>query len=272
MNDPSLQKIYYNIDNFDTSISSGIDNVSNLNIIKTTSFADNFVLGGLQSAYAVNSPEQIEVSFDRSFIRPDFLFNYYTGDNFIYKLYVYNPPSYYQINNLYLTQYSANFSVGDVPKINAKFTSYGENINQTTAPINTSNDTTLLEIPKLNSILISGDSSSQIKDIYNILSIDYSMQFNRQPFFNIGSNLPTQVYNILPIKINLSITSKLKDEAKAIAISTPIQSELNFDIVISGTNTMIYPIRKAQLLSTEITSSSQNTMDVKHNFLGFYGL
>jgi hypothetical protein len=271
MNDPSLQKIYYKSGQ---SNYVSLNDVSNVSITKTTSFGDNFVLGGVESAYSINAPQQVEVNFDRSFIKKDDLFKY-TGSDPLAKIYVFNSSKYYEINNLYLTQYSVNFTVGDIPKINTKFTSYGETIGQDSqvpgySIIDVNDD---IDIPRLNSILITGESSSEIKNIYNISSIDYSMQFNRQPFYNIGYDLPSEVYSILPIKINLSIISKLKNESSKIAISNMIQSGLNFDIAISGAiQTVNFPIRKAQLLSTEILLSSQNTLDVKHNFLGVYGI
>lgn len=269
MNDPSLQKIYYkNANNL-----VELDGVNNLVISKSTSFSDQFTLGGSSSLIQVNAPEQVEVSFDRSFIKNDELFTL-TGSSPIEQLYVYDSRKFYLINNLYLNTYSAGFSIGELPKINSKFTAYGESVIQNSNPtLNLIKSTNQYEIPKLGSISITGSSSTEINLIHNIYSFDYSLEINRQPFYTIGSLIPTEVCPILPIRINFSINSKMKDEASTIQISSRRQNNLNFDISISGsTSTMSFPIRNAQLVSSDLTLSSSNTLELKRQFIGYYGI
>jgi hypothetical protein len=269
MNDPKLQKIYYECNNNLIELNG----INNLSISKNTSFADQFILGGDSSLLQVNSPEQIEVSFDRSFIQKDDLLRL-TGSMPINKTYVYDSEKFYLINNLYLNSYSAGFSVGELPKINTKFISYGNSIIQNSNPLlNIIASPNQISIPKLGSISITGTSSSEINDIHNIFSFDYSLEINRQPFFTIGSIEPSEVCPILPIRINFSINSKMKDEKSLIKISSINQNNLNFDISISGqTSNMSFPVRKAQLVSSEIVLSNSNTLELKRQFIGYYGL
>ena len=269
MNDPSLQKIYYQCG----SNLLELDNVNNLSIRKSTSFADQFILGGDSSLIQVNAPEQIEISFDRSFIKNDDLFRL-TGSFPIEKLYVYDSKKFYLISNLYLNSYSVGFSVGELPRISSNFTSYGEVIIQNSNPtLNIINSTNQYDIPKLGSISITGSSNNEINNIHNIYSFDYSLEMNRQPFYTIGSLRPTEICPILPIKINFSINSKMKDEASLIEISSRTQNNLNFDISISGSlSTVSFPIRSAQLVSSDVILSSSNTLELKRQFIGYYGL
>ena len=269
MNDPSLQKIYYSFGNNLVELNG----VNNLSISKSISFADQFILGGDSSLMQVNAPEQIEVSFDRSFIETDNLFSF-TGSSPVNQFWINDSKKFYSINSLYLNSYSAGFSVGELPRINTKFTSYGTSILQNVNPASNINySSKQYDIPKLGSISIVGTSSSEINNIHNIFSFEYSIEMNRQPFYTIGSLTPTEVCPILPLKINFSINSKMKDEASLIKISSMQQNNLDFDISIAGAvSTMSFPIRKAQLISSDITLSSSNTLELKRQFIGYYGL
>lgn len=269
MNDPKLQKIYYQCNNNLVELNG----VNNLSISKNTSFADQFILGGDSSLIQVNAPEQLEVSFDRSFIQADDLFAL-TGSSPIQKTYIYDSQKFYLINNLYLNTYSAGFSVGELPRINTKFISYGASIIQNSNPtLNIVASANQLDIPKLGSILITGSSSSEINDIHNIFSFDYSLDINRQAFYSVGSVEPTEVCPIPPIRINFSVSSKMKDEQSLVQISSRRQNNLDFDITVSGKSSIMnFPIRKAQLVSSDIILSSSNTLELKRQFIGYYGL
>lgn len=269
MKDPSIQKFYYKSgSNF-----IALNGINNLTINNNISFAEHFMLGGFESSIQINAPQQVEVSFDRSFIAYDNLFQY-TGSDPISKVYIYNGDKYYYLDNLYLNSYSASFSVGDLPKINTKFTLYGGNMNQDFYPnLSLIDHIDDLDIPKLDSISITGESSDKIKYIHNISSFDYNLDINRQPYYAIGSEDANEICTILPIKINFSITSKIKNEYQNIDSTEIIQDNLNFDISISGARQiMSFPVRKAQLTSTEIIISNSNTLDFKRNFIGYYGL
>jgi hypothetical protein len=269
MNDSSIQKFFYK----KNSTLQNIEGINNLSITKNISFSDYFMLGGVESSTQINAPEQVEVSFDRTFIKMDDLFEY-TGKNPISNAYIYNGEKYYNINNLYLNTYSAAFTVGELPKINTKFTSYGSDIYENITPENTGFlENKSYDIPRLNSIFITGSSSDEIKNIHNIFSFDYSLEINRQPYYGIGFDEPTEVCEILPIKINFSVNSKMKNEKDNLTIAKYKQNNLDFDIFVSGVSgSMNFPIRKAQLLNFDLTMSNQNTLEIKRQFVGYYGL
>lgn len=276
MIDPSLYKVYYLSGLTNPKKLIELDGINNLSIDETISFEPNNLLGGIQASSSINSPKQIEITFDRTYTQNDPLINY-TGNNFIEKLFVYNGSQYYEISNSYLKTYSAGFSVGDLPKISTSFTSIGEDvILNNTAPS--------LEIVKLNSefsavklcsIFISGiNQENSFKQNFNIFSFDYSININRQPYYTVGNCRPIEINLILPLEVSTSISSKL--------LNTSVNNEMvqdkyskftNFDIIVSGQYSMFsLPLRKGKLVNTSIQLASQNTIEVKNNYLGYYGL
>jgi hypothetical protein len=279
MIDPSYQQIFYKSQNSEFSYLEGVNNLS---IVNDISFSEDYILGGIRSASLINAPQDVNLTFDRSFIGKDNLFKY-TGQDPICKMIIYNGCNYYNLNNLYLNMYSAGFTVGELPKISTKFTSYGDEITQSST-LKITNDNTLinksniiLDLPALQSIYISGENeytSLRIKNNYNIYSFDYQLELTRQPFYNIGSKIPNCVFEMTPIKIDFSINSKLKNDSYI--IDNPEIFSLNyldFSIVVSGKyDNMIFPIKKSTLISTEISLSNLNTLEVKRKFKGYYGL
>lgn len=269
MVDPSLNKIFYQIDNSPIEM-YGVNNIS---VIKNISFAEQYSLGGIYNPTLVNAPQQIEVSIDRNLISNDDLFKY-TGDIALKNIYIYNGGYYYyNISNLYLTSYSIGFSVGEIPRISNKFINYSSEIEEVTSIAGIQNANKNYDIPKLGCTSIDGLDPYGL----NIFSFDYELEMNRQPYFSIGNSNANKVSLIFPIKINTSINFKLKNETSSIDYFTNElkQPNFNFDIKTSGTgvgSAMTFPVKNAQLISSEIVASSNNTLEFKTKFLGYYGL
>lgn len=286
MIDPSKYKIYYLSGDMYNGRIVELDGINNLIIQRQLSFDNTYAIGGVENALGLNSPKQIEISFDRSYMQKDPLINF-TGSSPVLSFWIHNGDGFLSMSNFYLTSYSAAFSVGDLPKISTRFLSFGEDIRYSTVGptylynvnnlIKMSND---LDVPKLNSISISGlytDNGIQTdpKKNFNIFSFDYNLSINRQPFYSVGSLTPTEVSLILPIKMNSSINYKLPERAtdlNQIASSQP-PLKINFDIVVSGSKSIFkLPFRNGILTDNEIKLSSQNTIDYKLNLEGLYGL
>lgn len=272
MNDPSEYKVYYQDENLFFKEMHGVNNLS---LVKTTSYEDQYLLGGMTSAISVNQPEQLELSIDRSFIGFDPLFQY-TGIFPIYKIILLNGGGKYSLENLYLNSYSAGFSVGELPRISAKFTSYGGELFYPNNELGSPSEEYFYDIPKLGSISITQMNSSGIYENINgnIFSFDYSIEMNRQPFFSIGQKTAS-VSSILPLKINFSMNSKLLagEAVSGLSFSKINEKNYNFNISISGSGqSMIFPITNSRLISSEVVLSNENTAEIKTQFLGYYGL
>lgn len=271
MIDPSKYKLYYLSGNNGDSFFE-LDGINNLNIQKSLSYDSRFSLGGIDSAYSVNAPEEIEISFDRSFINYDNIFDY-TGADPIREFRIYDGINFFSISNVFLKNYSASFSVGELPKISTSFSSYGSKIKQLEFFDGGSINLTTLDLPKLNSITISGIYDQNLTQKYNIYSFDYNLSINRQPYYSVGQREPTEVCPILPLQVQASINSKVPNNSKVIDIPDNADGFKDFDIVVSGSSSFFkLPMRKSKLVSSNILIANQNTVEIKNDFLGYYGL
>ena len=271
MIDPSKYKLYYLSGNAGNSFFE-LDGINNLTIQKNVSYDQHFSLGGIDAAYSVNAPEEVEISIDRSFINYDNIFDY-TGIDPIRELRIYDGINFFSIANVYLKSYSATFSVGELPKITTSFSSYGFDIKQIEFFDGGLINSKELDIPKLNSISISGLYDQGLKEKYNIYSFNYSLSINRQPYYSVGQKEPTEVCPILPLQIQVSVNSKIPNNSKEVYIADIKDKFRDFDIVVSGSSSLFkLPIRKSKLVSSNILIANQNTVEVKNDFLGYYGL
>jgi hypothetical protein len=269
INDPSEYKIYY-IDNY--SIYRELHGVNNLSLTKTTSYTNEYLLGGAIPASSLNTPEQLELSFDRSFIGFDHIFSF-TGSLPVSKVHIFHADGKYSLRDLYLNNYSAGFSIGELPRISTKFTSYGGELFYPEDEIVSPTNNFIYDIPKLGSISIRESGFPELVS-KNIFSFDYNIEINRQPYFSIGQK-SADVSSILPLKINLSINSKLTKGQLSSEIDFPKFKEknYNFNISVSGSGYLMhFPITNSRLISSEVVLSSENTAEIKTQFLGYYGL
>lgn len=294
MIDPKFHKLYYfsGIDTVGKFIE--IDGINNLSINLNLSFSENHVLGGSDSSSQINAPKQIEISFDRTVVENDPLIKF-TGKDPISNVFIYNGGEYLRFNNLFLNSYSAAFSVGDLPKINTRFTSYGEDLVRSSDLIlsespfinyQTFSGATL--IPKLNSISITGysgnnDSLKYLKtntlngeEIHNIYGFDFNLEINRIPYYSIGSKYPIEVSPIYPYKVVANINSKASSKYKNDIFPEYLDTNgyLNFKILVSKSdlNFMEFDVTKAKMHSATMEFSSQNTLEIKRSFIGHYGI
>lgn len=281
MIDPIFYKVYFlSGDNSKKMIE--IDGVNNLNFQKTLSYSSEYGLGISDNSYLLNSPQEIQLSFERSLIQNDILLQF-TGDKKIDFLYIYDGSQYYELKNLYMNSYSATFTVGDLPKISTSFTTYGEDINQLLELPRYNNleiekYSQYIDIPSIDSISISGIYDLNFNIKYKIYSFDYQLSIKRQQFYSVGSGLnPIQVSLILPLEIKSSINAKLVKNAQNIDINKYddfTSKNSDFDIKVSGTGSSLLtlPIRRAKLINDSIQISSENTLEIKKDFIGYYGI
>jgi hypothetical protein len=274
--------------------------INNLSISNSISYEQSYLLGGSPMIGVVNSPIEFSLSFDRSFVEKDPLLDY-TGLNPISLAYISRCGGNEKIKfqNLYLTNYSAGFSVGELPVINTKFSTYS-NVNKLN-----SNDSFVQQnsytssVPRLGSITITGNSAKEINFLNNIYSFDYSLDIKRQPYYSIGSSAAV-VETVMPITINFSVNSKVAGNrlvetssawpsylceelvrlqiggsflpSSSFEVKVPIKL-YDFQISVSGDGSnLLFPIKNATLTSSEIQFSSNNTPELKRNFIGYYGL
>lgn len=290
MIDPSVYKIYVPSGNESYRSFIEIDGVENLNIEHPINLNNPYILGGEYSSYLINSPNEVSVSFERSYVEKDPLI-LYTGNLSIDRLFICNGNQFLKINCLYMQQYTIAFSVGSLPKISNKFISYGNSpefsnflsLNDNSyvsAPIKNSE----IMIPKLNSIFTDGDFYSNIflkqnykgEIIHNIYGFQYSVSIQRIPYYSVGSLQPKNIETITPYQINLTINSKASSKYKNdCLIKIKNDCFLNFCIGVSGDgvgNICYYCIQNAIMTNFSSQITSQNTLEITRNFIGNYGI
>jgi hypothetical protein len=279
-NDPTSYKIYYYSGTPQLGSFIEIDGVNNLTIQKQLSFSEDFLLGSAKSSLNVNAPQEVKVSFDRSFVQDDFIFSF-TGSNPMLKFFAYDGNQYYEISNLYLDSYSASFSVGELPKISTSFTAFGEEIYQKQELLFEGEKKLIssnikFELPSLDSIFITGNFENNIKDKLNIYQFNYQLNIKRQAFYSIGLNIPVEISQILPLEINFSAFSKIPNNLSNIKLPQYIsknESLLNFDAHVSGSNYIFkLPVKNGKLISSEVQMSTNDTVQITRNVIGNYGL
>ena len=271
MNDPYKQRLYYAQNSTNFCSLSGITNIS---IAKNISYADSYSLGGVCSPLQINAPTQVEINLEFDLVqRNDFL--QYTGVNSIC-FNIFNGSNYVYVPNLYLDSYSAQFTVGSIPKVNAKFVSYFGEIINSSAPTTIIQNPFSIEIPNLNSICLSGLtlSTNGILNNQNIYSFTYSANSKRCVFYDTNITNP-DVILIMPIVTSATINSKFIGAAvdeSTVSTINPTRT-LNFYIVNSNTtSTGIFPITNSSLISSDFRYSSSNFLELKRDYLGYYGI
>lgn len=273
-----------------SSIYYKIDAINNISLSKNNSFSEHYGLGSIQLPVNVNAPQSTELSIDRFLMydnsidsKQEDIFYRYSGSNPLSEAIVYDNDTLYKVKNLYLTNYSIGFSIGELPRINTKFTSYEIPVISKydldkDFKIEKSLDFSDAYIPDLSSIKILDNNDNNNNAItlgYNIYSFEYSLEINRQPFFSIGSSTPSEVCEILPIKIIFTINSKIHSEElnrNKDILTKKFQDNLHFKILVDIGGDIIFYIKNAQLVNSEITLSTQNTLELKRTFIGYYGL
>ena len=264
---------------------SYVDGIESLEIQKNFSIDNNYFLGGIKSLSSPNAASELSFSIQRSLINCDQLLKY-TGDLGLYTSSLFDGFKYYNIEGFsYLQKYSANFTIGDLPKINYQFINYGNfnlgdkfsngNITTTNTIGNTQlpqNSYSMPSIIQLSGITLSGFPYTD----FSINSIQYSATINRSPLYSIGNMYPDKIHTIMPINIDMSISAKIKDE-NLNSIRTnhynSLASNLNFEVYLKNSNsTQCFPIKNAQLVGTNLNIQNSTVPDIVLNFKGFYGI
>jgi hypothetical protein len=281
MIDSSFNKIYLKC----SSSYIAADGITNFNISSSISYENTHMLGGVQGPLMVNAPYDISIDIQKGYMEKEIIKSF-TGTSPMECIVVYNGSNFFSVRNAYLTNYTAAFSVGDLPKINSKFTAFSQFVKKESSLSFPVVDCETF-VTRLGSICLSGLNSDAntnfiLKNNKNIYGFEYSLNIKRQPYYNIGSNSVVEVCPILPIEISFSMNSKVKNEADLMAersIISMYPSSLNFSALItclSPQNSVVirddFLVRNAKITSIEQSIGPNNIMDVKTNFVGYYGI
>lgn len=257
-----------------------LDGINSINISKSTNYDQQLLMGGVIGPNTINQPNQISIKINKSFVEYDPIYTL-TGDKKIDFLHFYDGVRFLTAKDLYLNDFQASFSIGDLPKMSFSLLSYNgflrENVN-----VNTGSALKFEKlIPKLNSIYIDSDNrivTENIKNNINIYSIDYSASINRRPTYSIGNYEEIDVLQTFPVKVSSSISAKQKITGMDHLVNPFSVKDIqflyyDFNINISGSqnNIIKFPMQKTNFVSSEINSNSNTYLDIKYNFQGILG-
>ena len=168
----------------------------------------------------------------------------------------------------YLTEYSINAGIGQIPTSSASIVVYGDMGSGIDASGNSSHPG--IQIPNQGSISVNcnGYETNRVTDF------SYNLRINRSPIYKIGSPFPVQVDRQFPIQQEASFSIDVSDyevrKLKEYLIS-PKEHDLTISLnnPISSTEIQSFTIHKARLLSHSIQSSSDDLMTVNLTYNGY---
>lgn len=168
----------------------------------------------------------------------------------------------------YLTEYTVNAGIGQIPQANASIEVYG-NIG---SGINASGDQPHpdIQIPNQGSISVNstGYETNRVTDF------SYTIRINRNPIYKIGSAFPVEVQTQFPIIQEANISMDVNDiEVKQIEeyLISPSQQDLNivFKNPINDNIIQTFEIKNARLLSYDVSSNSTDLLSVNLTYNGY---
>ena len=127
MIDSNSQCIFYtNFSKYDetsnTQVWNKIKGVENISLNHSISYSDPFLLGGIIAPSTINAPIQTSLTIDKYvYDEEQFTLNSNINPSCFY---IYNGQQYHILTNAYLTDFSVSFSIGDIPKMSTKFSSF----------------------------------------------------------------------------------------------------------------------------------------------------
>jgi hypothetical protein len=242
---------------------SGVDNVQ---VNHTTQLENNSTLGS-DFGFNLMSPFQAEITMDRSLIYDDPIFNF-TGDSSFSGHFLYNGINY-MFTSGYLNRYSIDCSVGDIPRVSCTIGVYGELKETSVEPIILTHPNIFIPSPR--SIFVSGDETATNR----VKSFTYELTMNRQPIYSIDSYAQVDdVVFIPPINIGASMVLDVYDFApedyKSFLNSATIKI-FNISILNRTENTTILNLNipNIQLVGQNLTSTSENSLSITNNYVGY---
>ena len=251
----------FRVDGYDLS---GVSDVS-----FSTNYGKSFtpVLGRPNFGFTQTSPPESVVSFSRSLIYADPIFNH-TGDSSFSGSFAYNG-NVYGFSSGYLTSYSVSASVGQVPSVSASVQIFGE-LTSGFATQAQENHPSLF-VPSPRSISVTSDFGSSDK----VTSFNYSISPNRLPQYSINGGLfPDFVGLVDPVRIEGSLTVNLSSQTPkdAMAYLREVFAP-QFVIIIKDRmlqNTlMTLPVSNAEIVSSDLSATTDSPLNLNISYQGY---
>lgn len=242
---------------------SGIDSLS---ISYSVPLENNLTLGSI-FGYNINNPMQAEISLQRNLLYTDPLLAF-TGDSSFSGSLSYNGQSY-GFSSGFLTRYSVNCSVGEIPQVSCSISVYGDLKPLLQIPIFQEHPP--LFIPSPRSITVSGDNTSTNR----VKSFSYDLTINRQPVFSLDSYKDVdEVVFLSPIVVAASLTLDAVNFAPdnyEFFLNSVQNKFLDISIADRNNNETILnlTVPNIQANSQELSAQSDGSPTITNNYIGY---
>lgn len=248
---------------------SGVDNVDISNVHPTNLTK---TLGYNIGLTTINGPPQQELSFSRYLIYEDPMLQYTGSTHFIGELEI-GAEDEGRINfkSGYLTNYSVNCAVGNVPRVSVRAVIYDPLTTGVQLDAYSSAHQTI-EIPNQGSMSLTAKGVS----LNRVNSFNYSVTCNRKPYYSVGSTVPSKVNLLYPLEY--AATVELDLDAGNITSGNHLFKNLHnksVDFTINGrTNnwTRTFSIPNASLVDERVNSSADGIVNLTLSYVGHNGI
>jgi hypothetical protein len=242
---------------------SGVESIS----INYSVPLENSLTLGSTYGYNLNNPIQAEISLQRSMLYQDPLLAF-TGDSSFSGSLSYNGKSY-GFTSGFLNRYGISCTVGEIPTISCSVSVYGE-LKPSLEVLKTQEHPSIF-IPSPRSISVSGDNTSNNR----VKSFSFEYSINRQPVFSIDSARDVdEVVFLPPVNVSASLTFdavNLTPENCDFFLQSA--QKKNFDISVKNRDNNSEIVRltipNIQQISQELSSSSDSSLAIVSNYIGF---
>jgi len=174
----------------------------------------------------------------------------------------------YSFSSGYLTRYSVNCAVGNVPKVNASFIILDELTSSSEEPSDVGSAISNIYIPSQGSISITCDNSTTDR----VIGFDYSITANRKPHFSIGQESAVAIELIPPLEysaqVQIEVDSAQPEDAFNF-LTTRENKTISFDINgRDGSDIQALTIPNATLVSESLSASENGSVVLNLNYIG----
>lgn len=242
---------------------SGVDSIS----INYSVPLENSLTLGSTYGYNLNNPIQAEISLQRSMLYQDPLLGF-TGDSSFSGSLSYNGKSY-GFTSGFLNQYGISCTVGEIPSISCSITVYGK-LEPSLEVLKTQEHPSIF-IPSPRSMIVSGDNTSNNR----VKSFSFEYSINRQGIYSLDSAREVdEVVFLPPVNVSASLTFdavNMTPENHEFFLNSAEQKKFDISVKSRDNNSEIIhlTIPNIQEVSQQLSSSSDSSLSIVNNYIGF---
>ena len=242
-----------------------LSGIQNVDIAYANAAVITKPLGYTHGTTTIGGPTQQTVSLSRYLIYDDPIYDY-TGNTNMSGSIEYGGVCY-GFQSGYLSDYSVNVAVGNVPQVNANIVVYDEMRSGYSASGNVAHPS--IDVPTQGSISITSDWSTTNR----VIGMDYSVKCNHKPYYSVGSESPVSVSFLPPMEITASIQIDVDEAFMASGYAFLGDNKENKTVILQvdgrdGTTLQSMTVPNASLVSETLSAPSEGSLILTQEYVG----